>query len=496
LAALVAAFAFAITPIVVLLSRYNNPDPLMIFLMVAAVDAVLRGWESQRLRWFACTGAFLGLAFLTKQFQAFLVAPAISLVILAGLRSDWRNVLRAASVSAGGFLIFSATWLAVVDLTPAAQRPYVGGSQTNSLIELTLGYNGLNRVMDQANFSTAYIPQRFTSGNDVGLLRLFNANFGQESSWLLLLGLTSAPMIVWVFRRTSLAWHAVASSTWLVTTYLVLSFMGQDIHTYYTISLAPPLALTIGLTIEALRLRTMSVSRRVIISGGICLSTLSSWLTLNSLAAPEAQLLGLSALSLGLAGAALLAVPPPRAWINRVASTLAIVGLSVGPLATDLSTLSHAQTGSNPLSGSLTSSPTSMSRFLEEVRNNDPEWAHDTAFGAHPPTPAVELLLGSPPTCRWAAATLPAQTAANWQLASDKAIMPVGGFAATDPYPSFEEFKSLVLSGSICYYIDYPEMDPIATHQQTVTAILSWVRNTYAKETVEGVTIYKLAPKP
>ncbi len=46
----------------------------------------------------------------------------------------------AAMVGAAGW------WVAIVSLVPAADRPYIGGSQHNSELELIFGYNGFGRL--------------------------------------------------------------------------------------------------------------------------------------------------------------------------------------------------------------------------------------------------------------------------------------------------------------------------------------------------------------
>ena len=43
-------------------------------------------------------------------------------------------------------LVSASWWVLVVELWPADARPYIGGSQTNSVLELVLGYNGLGRL--------------------------------------------------------------------------------------------------------------------------------------------------------------------------------------------------------------------------------------------------------------------------------------------------------------------------------------------------------------
>ena len=48
-------------------------------------------------------------------------------------------------------LVLSFSWALVVDSIPAADRPYIGSSQTNSVIELAFGYNGASRLLGQSS---------------------------------------------------------------------------------------------------------------------------------------------------------------------------------------------------------------------------------------------------------------------------------------------------------------------------------------------------------
>lgn len=495
ISALATAGAYATTPVVVLLSRYNNPDPLLILLMVLSLEATLRALELRRTWMFAVAGLLLGLGFLTKQFQVLLVAPALLLASFASIQLGWRWVLRAAAAVAGPFLALAGGWLAFVDLIPTTMRPYVGGSTTNSLIELTLRYNGLNRITSTDDYATGLIPQQFTGsgGDDSGWLRLFNANFNQESSWLLLLAVACAGAAPWFLRRTRGFSLSLGSLAWLLTAYALLSFMGHDIHTYYTMNLAPPIALSVGLGVEVLSLSPKAPLPRSITAVGIGLSGLVASLTLGSLESRGiTQALGAATLSLGLAGAVLTAVPPPQPWIDKLAAAAVLVSLAIGPLTTDLVTVSRPQTGSSPLSGLVTIGQNSMSRFMLDLQSGNPKWASDLALGA-PPSPSLVALLKAKSTpCRWLAATFPAQTAANWQLDLDQPVMPLGGFSAIDPSPALDHFKLLVQQKAVCSLIDYPEMNPILSNQPTISSIVEWVRDNFPHRTEDGVTMYDL----
>ena len=102
--------------------------------MALAAWATVRSIDESSPRWFTLVGVFIGLAFLTKTLQAFLVVPGFALAYLVAarpplLRRIWHTVI-------GGLaIVASAGWrVAVVELLPASVRPHIGGSQTLSLI--------------------------------------------------------------------------------------------------------------------------------------------------------------------------------------------------------------------------------------------------------------------------------------------------------------------------------------------------------------------------
>ncbi len=149
LAALGGALALAVFPSYVAVSRDNGVDPFLILLLILACGAALRairtgGWPS-----LLASAAFVGLAFNAKTLAAYLVVPGIALgYLLCAPTPLPRRLLRL--IAAGVVLaVVSLSWIALVELTPASQRPYVGGSTDNTESNLTLGYNGLGRVEGQ-----------------------------------------------------------------------------------------------------------------------------------------------------------------------------------------------------------------------------------------------------------------------------------------------------------------------------------------------------------
>ena len=144
---MLAGAILALTPAAVLIFRFDNPDALLVLLLVAAAYSVLRALEPGSSRWWLpLAGVAIGFGFLAKMLQAFLVLPVFGLVYLltadAPLRTRIARLLGALLA-----VIVSAGWyLALVELWPTMSRPYIGGSQHNSILELMLGYNGVGRL--------------------------------------------------------------------------------------------------------------------------------------------------------------------------------------------------------------------------------------------------------------------------------------------------------------------------------------------------------------
>ena len=162
-------------------------------------------------------------------------------------------------------------------------------------------------------------------------------------------------------------------------------------------------------------------------------------------------------LCLGLISASVLSGPPPNWWSKSASSWLAISALLGGRVLCSAITLSASQEGSNPMSGGLSKSPNTLSRFLHGVKLQNPAWAAGIAIGIEPSPTLAGLLRSAPSGCTWAAATYPGQTAARFQLEIGRPVMAVGGFAGVDPSPTLEQFQKWVSAGHVCYLVEQPE---------------------------------------
>ena len=192
-AGIAAGALFASTPVAVLMFRFNNPDALLVLLMLGAGGAVLRAMECLdtrrgrrvRTRWLALAGACCGLGFLTKQLQVALVLPGFALAMFACSDAPWRRRLLDAAVALGSMALAGGWWVLLTVIVPSGLRPYIGGSETDSFIELTFGYNGFGRLT--GNESGAVVPggsAQAGAWGETGLFRLFGSDFAGQIAWL------------------------------------------------------------------------------------------------------------------------------------------------------------------------------------------------------------------------------------------------------------------------------------------------------------------------
>ncbi|MBL8926965.1 MAG: glycosyltransferase family 39 protein, partial [Pseudonocardia sp.] len=261
-AGLLAGAALALTPAAVLMFRFDNPDALLVLLLVTGAYATVRAIDAATVRastwWLVAAGAAVGFGFLTKMGQALLVVPAFGLAYLVAGPPRLRTRL-VQLLAALGTMIVSAGWfIALVELWPADSRPYIGGSTTNSLLELALGYNGLGRILGgSGNGGGGFGGGNAGFGGEAGILRLFTDELGLEISWLLPAALVALVALVVIARRRPprgdrLRAAALLWGGWTLVTGSVFSFMSGTMHPYYTVALAPGIAALVGIGSTAL----------------------------------------------------------------------------------------------------------------------------------------------------------------------------------------------------------------------------------------------------
>ncbi|KFF96439.1 membrane protein [Streptomyces scabiei] len=249
-AAAVAALVLALTPITVAINRDNNPDTLLVFLMVAGAALALRAVHNGRLLPLLGSAACFGLAFNTKMLQGYIALPAVFAVYLyaanTGLVKRIVNLLLAGVALA----VSSFWWAAAVSLVPADERPYIGGSTDGTAWNLIMGYNGLGRILGgEGNGGGGGGGGGGFSGT-AGLGRMFNDVLGGQISWLLpfsAIALIGGLVLCGRAPRTDLTRAALVMwGGWTALHHLTFSLAEGTMHPYYTTALAPGIAALCG----------------------------------------------------------------------------------------------------------------------------------------------------------------------------------------------------------------------------------------------------------
>ncbi|MEU5676475.1 glycosyltransferase family 39 protein [Streptomyces rochei] len=249
-AAALAALVLALTPITVAINRDNNPDTLLVFLMVGGAALALRAVRDGRLPPLLGSAVCFGLAFNTKMLQGYIALPAVFVVYLYATDLGWAKRIRNLVLAAVALAVASFWWAAAVSLVPASERPYIGGSTDGTAWDLITGYNGLGRIFGgDGNMGGGGGGGGGFSGT-AGIGRMFNDVLGGQISWLLpFAGIALVAGLVLRGRapRTDLTRAAlVLWGGWTVLHQLTFSMAEGTMHPYYTTALAPGIAALCG----------------------------------------------------------------------------------------------------------------------------------------------------------------------------------------------------------------------------------------------------------
>ncbi|TNC24355.1 ArnT family glycosyltransferase [Amycolatopsis alkalitolerans] len=490
-AGLLAGAALALTPVAALMFRFNNPDALLVLLLIAGAYGTIRAVEKASPLWIALAGVAIGFGFLAKMLQAFLVLPAFALAYLvAAPTSLGKRFLHLLGALAA--VVVSAGWyVAVVQLWPASSRPYIGGSQTNSVLELAFGYNGFGRI----------------TGDEVGSLggaqssgswaRLFGSEMAGGIAWLLPAAVLALGALIWLTWRAPRTDRTRAAAIvwggWLLVTGAVFSYMSGIIHPYYTIALAPAVAALVGMGASRLwRLRADPVAAGLL-SSGVALTALTAFFVLQQESSWQPWLKYVVLVS-GLCAAALLLVgdqlPRPAA---RGVAALALVASMIGTGAYTVATAATPHSGAIPSAGPRGSAfGGGMPRGTVPGGGGMRGGIGGLLGTSAPGQDLVSMLRTDSDAYTWAVATVGSNPAASYQLAADVPVMAVGGFNGTDPAPTLAQFQAYVRSGKIHYFIGTGSSMRGTSGSDDAQQIADWVAQHFTATTVDGTTVYDL----
>ncbi|MFJ5675316.1 ArnT family glycosyltransferase [Streptomyces sp. NPDC093097] len=637
-AGLLSAGTLALTPVAALMFRFNNPDALLCLLMVCAIACVLRALEAGRTRWLLLAGLCFGLGFLTKTLQAWLILPALAVVYACCAPVALRRRLGQLLLAGLALVVSCGWWVAIVELLPASARPYVGGSQTNSFLELTFGYNGLGRISGNERGSVGgghHGPGGGGGGGwgQTGITRLFSSDMGGQISWLLpaaLILLVVAVCVLWRARRAIDAEQAAQRAEFLVwggallMTFTIFSFMSGIFHQYYNIALAPYIAALVGMGTVLVwrrggrlaRIVPAAVAAVTAVWSYVLLDRSPEWLPWLRWVVLALGLLAALGLLLSMGGGVrngaqdasrddaqddaqegaqdgvrdgAPARPRSARAMAGAAGGLAVATALAGPLAYTLDTVHTPKGGSIITAGPAVEGGRGFPGGAGWMRGQGgakgfpPGGLPGGAGGKRPGGagaaggqglpggrgfPGGQGFPGQPPggpgvpgggaghggkahggmgglldgatvsaqakrlveqkadQYTWAAAAIGSQNAASYQLATQKPVMPIGGFNGSDPSPTLAQFKRYVAEGKIHYFIAGGERDRFRGGSRTTAGgaeatggtagkraggqgmpgggfgqqgpaaeISAWVEKTFTKVTAGGATFYDLTQR-
>jgi 4-amino-4-deoxy-L-arabinose transferase-like glycosyltransferase len=460
-AGLAAGALLALTPISAVMFRYDNPDAVLVLLLVAAAYCLVRGVDSGRTRWLVAVGVLIGCAFLAKMLQAYLVVPGFALVWLVAAPGSWRRRVGQLAAAALALIVASGWWVAVVELWPAGSRPYIGGSTDNSVLDLIWGYNGLARITGGAGGG----PGGF--GDAPGLLRLFDNRFAGQVSWFLPLAGAALLGGLWLTARAPRTDRHRAAlllwGSWTAVHAAVFSGMSGVIHPYYTVALAPGVAALAAVGTQVLWSRRTEVVPAVLLAVGVGGTAVWAYVLLGRTPDFVPWLRGVVLVAGHVAAAGLLAgalLHGRRG--NRVAvvtALVAVLAVAAGPAAYCVQSAASPTGGPNPTAGpelAGVSGPGGTTALAERLAQPPAGRGGTTEPGDLWYTPNAALtayLAAHRGGARWVAATFSANAAAPIQLATGAPALAIGGFTGTDPSPTLAQFQAWAAAGEVRYVV-------------------------------------------
>jgi 4-amino-4-deoxy-L-arabinose transferase-like glycosyltransferase len=487
-AGLLAGAVLALTPVAALIFRFNNPDALLVLLLVAAAYCVQRACEKDASRWWLiAAGVAVGFGFLAKMLQAFLVLPGFAVAYLLAGHRPLRNRLGDALLALSAVVVSGGWYLLLAELWPASSRPYIGGSQHDSIVELTLGYNGFGRLTGDEPGGLGNL------NHDVGWDRLFGSGMGLDTAWLLPAAAICLAAGLVIARRAPRTDQTRAAlilwGGWLAVTAVVFSFANGIVHSYYTVALAPAIGACVGIGAMLLWRNRFDIRASTAMSAAVLVTTILAAVLLSRHAEWMPWLRALVAVG-GVGAAALLLVAGRLSeTIARAVAGLALAVCVAAPAAYSIATAVTPHSGAIPTVG-IPHHGVGGGFAMPGGLLDSPK-----------PGPAISAMLANDAgDYTWTAAVVGSNNAAGYQLAGGAPVMAIGGFNGTDPSPTLQEFKDYVATGRIHYFIRGPltigHWGPVTGGSQQSSDIAEWVENHYTPLKVERVVVYDLTRAP
>ena len=492
-AGLIAALCLATTPIFVAVSRNNTCDNLLVLTLLLACWAISIAAEKGKIKYLIICLVLVGIGFNIKMLQAYMVIPAIYITYLLSTAVSMKKRIIHLLLGTVVLLIVSLSWSLVVDLVPAANRPYVDSSTNNSEMELIVGWNGLNRLGLGGTSASGGIMSGMPKGatgkgmpsgmklpagmelpvgmelpkgmkipsggsgmGDTGkasITRLFSNNsLSDQIGWLFplaILGLFAAVLkekFKNPFNNDKRKSALMLWSMWLLPVFLYFSLTSGMFHPYYLTMLAAPIAALVGIGIVSMwelykqgGWKSFILPAALIVDGLVQLLILSYYYKTSSIT--KILIIGVSILCL-LSSIILIIVKLKKNENTKLKKNLvitAVIGLLITPTVWSGVTMFYPVNGTMPSAGiEITSSKSESAGIGMETSGDN--------------TKLIKFLETHNTTEKYILATSTSGgTASDIIIQTGKAVMSIGGFMGSDKTLTLDQFKALVVKGEVRY---------------------------------------------
>jgi 4-amino-4-deoxy-L-arabinose transferase-like glycosyltransferase len=450
-AGITAAAVLAASPVTVALNRGNVEDSLLILLMVLAADATVSAAISGRLRSLLLTGVWVGLAFQAKMLEAWLILPALAVAYLVSAPGPLRARVRHVAIAGIVTGMVSLSWMTIVSLVPAGERPYVDGTQDNSVFSQVFEHNGIARLENGQALAGAgrraeFLTQIAESGGTANHLaehvpsswhRLLDGLYGRDVGWLLPAALISAAGVLLARRgrsrhdlkRTSVLLWGV----WLLILWVFFSG-GIYLHSYYVAALAPAIAALCGTGAAVVWSQRQHPAASRTAAGTLVASLAYGVYLLRGGVGVPGWLVPVG-ICLGVGAALAVLASGLRASARDLAAGTMVAAGGCALLLPAVASALMVTRGLGPFSVPYESASVVESR-VQAARTN--------AQSAR----IVELIASTYET-PYVFAIDTSELASAYILASGREILPIGGFEGGIPAPTVEQLRHYISSGQL-----------------------------------------------
>ncbi|WP_273950674.1 ArnT family glycosyltransferase [Leuconostoc mesenteroides] len=523
LAGRIGSLILTLTPTVVANSRTNNMDAILVFFLLLAVYILQKAVAKKNIWLVIVSFGLIGVGFNIKMLQAFMILPAMLVYYWVAIKLPWKKKIAWLVVGMASLSIFTVAYPLAVDSVDQSSRPYIGSSQTNSLMELAFGYNGTERLLGQSTGTGGAFPgmgstkkstgtkknngapsgkkpsgsaptgkmtrqaqggqgggnSAFSIGS-AGPFRLFQSDLGSQIGWYLPLAILGLIAGWFGFRKRGAKWYHVSEEQsevllwagWFVPVYGFFS-VASFFHPYYTIMLAPAIAALTAIGVAAVvKMSAQSNKESMIARIVVSVAVLTTLLLQAYYVWSYYQIISiiLIIVAIGLSIWWLL----PRQINNKIKIVLSAISILLMAGWWSLTpTLSHNSAAIPAASPSLLSQ-TGSSDMGGEVNNQLLSYTKKHQGNA-----------------KYLFATTDSNSASGNIIKSGKAVMAIGGYNGTDPTMSLSEFKKLVKSGQLKYFV---MGNNSKTSSGQISKILTWVKKNGTKVTYSSSTSNQSSP--